>query len=72
MANPNAICAVSINETQVHGTVISYRYWAQVVQVNDPRLPTRARVEVDLVQEWVQGVEPGNPTIRFQRRMMRR
>ena len=55
-----------------NGTVISYRYWAQVVQVNDPWLPTRARVEVDLVQEWVQGVEPGNPTIRFQRQMMRR
>ena len=39
--------------------------------MNDPRLPTRARVEVDLVQEWVQGVEPGNPTIRFQRRQAR-
>ena len=71
MANPNSLCAVAINEVQADGSYVSYRYWAQVVQMNDPRLPTRARIEVDLVHEWIQGVEPGAATIRFQRRQMR-
>ena len=71
MANPNGICAVGINELQADGSYVSYRYWAQVVQMNDPRLPARPRIEVDLVHEWIAGVEPEAATIRFQRSQMR-
>ena len=55
--------AVAINETQVDGSIVSY--WAQVVQMNDPQLPTRPRIELDLVHEWIEGVEPGTMTIQF-------
>lgn len=72
MANPHELCAVAINESNADGTVTSTRYWAQVVQMVDPRIPNRPRIEVDLVQEWIQGLEPGRPTLRFVARQNRR
>ena len=61
---------MAINEVQTDGSYVSYRYWAQVVQMNDPQLPTRLRIEVDLVHEWIAGVEPGAATIQFQWRQL--
>ena len=59
MTNPNGLCAMAINELQANGSYVNYWYWAHVVQMNDPRLPARPRIEVDLVHEWIAGVEPG-------------
>ena len=70
MAWQAPLCAVSINSTDPDGSVLSQRYWAQVVQVDDPRLD-RPRYEIDLIQDWALGVEPGRPTTRFLRRLQR-
>ena len=50
MAWQAPLCAVAINSTNPDGSVVSQRYWAQVVQVDDPRLD-RPRYEIDLIQD---------------------
>ena len=70
MAWQAPLCAVAINCTNPDGSVVSQRYWAQVVQVDDPRLD-RPRYEIDLLQEWALGVEPGRPTTRFLKKVQR-
>ena len=70
MAWQAPLCAVSIKSTNPDGSVLSQRYWAQVVQVDDPRLD-RPRYQIDLIQDWALGVEPGRPTTRFLRRLQR-
>ena len=70
MAWQAPLCAVAINSTNPDGSVVSQRYWAQVVQVDDPRLD-RPRFEINLIQDWALGVELGRPTTRFLRRLQR-
>ena len=67
MANPNQICAVTINEFVCDGSVRGEKFWAQVVPIADPRM-NRPRYDIDLVSTWVPGVEFGEPTMKYLKR----